>query len=39
MAARCGAVATLDKPFTFNELRLAVEALLPAIPVSQAVQR
>jgi DNA-binding NtrC family response regulator len=30
MAAACGAVATLDKPFTLEQLRDTVEPLLPA---------
>ena len=30
MAAACGAVATLDKPFTVEQLRETVEPLLPA---------
>jgi two-component system C4-dicarboxylate transport response regulator DctD len=30
MAAACGAVATLDKPFTVEQLRDTVEPLLPA---------
>jgi CheY-like chemotaxis protein len=34
MAAACGAVATLDKPFTVEQLRDTVEPLLPA-PGSQ----
>jgi len=29
MAAACGAVATLDKPFTLEQLRATIEPLLP----------
>jgi len=39
MAGRCGAVATLDKPFELDDLRRTVEDLVPASSIGQALRR